>query len=88
MAKPNLTIVWLNSHLDVEFIKIAAAKLKITVSDAEVDAYLETEAGQQTSKTYYDEHVSEFKREEQVHAQHILIAHQEARNASGRRTKA
>ena len=72
-----------NSHLDVEFIEIAAAKLKITVSDAEVAAYLETEAGQQTTKTYYDEHVSEFKRAEQVHAQHILIAHQDARNASG-----
>ena len=72
-----------NSHLDVEFIKIAAAKLKISVSVAEVDAYLESEVGKQASKTYYDEHVSEFKQAEQVHAQHILIAYQEARNASG-----
>ena len=72
-----------NSHLDVEFIKVEAAKLKITVSDADVNAYLQTEAGKQATKTYYDEHPGEFKQVEQAHAQHILIAHKEARNASG-----
>lgn len=72
-----------NSHLDVEFIKIEGKKLNITVSDADVDAYLQSEEGKQASKTYYDEHPSEFKQTEQVHAQHILIAYKEARNASG-----
>lgn len=72
-----------HSHLDVEFIKISAAQLKITVSSADVDAYLQTEEGKQATKTYYDEHPREFNRAEQVQAQHILIAHRDARNASG-----
>ena len=72
-----------NSHLDVEFIKIISTKLKISVKAADVDAYLQSEASQQAIKTYYDEHLSEFKQEAQVHAQHILISYKEARNASG-----
>ena len=72
-----------NSHLDVAFIKIEAAQLNITVSVADVDAYLQTETGKQATQTYFDEHQSAFKQVEQVQAQHILIAHQEARNASG-----
>ncbi len=72
-----------NSHLDVEFIKISASQLKIALSAAEVGAYLQTEEGKQASKTYYDEHTSAFKQAEQVHAQHILIAHRDARNPSG-----
>ena len=72
-----------NSHLDIEFIMINQAKLKITVSAADIDAYLQTEAGKQATQTYFDEHPSEFKQTEQVHAQHILIAHKQARNASG-----
>ena len=72
-----------NSHLDVEFIKIDGAKLNITISVDDIDTYLSSDAGQKAAKTYYDEHPSEFKQAEQVHAQHILIAHKDARNASG-----
>ncbi len=76
-----------NSHLDVEFIKVEAAKLKITISSADIDTYLQTEEGKLAVKTYYDEHPSAFKQVEQVHAQHILIAHQDARNVSGKAQK-
>lgn len=72
-----------NSHLDIEFIKIAKDKLKLTFSAAELDAYLEQEEGQQAIKTYYDSHQSEFKQAAQVRAQHILIGYKDARNVSG-----
>lgn len=76
-----------NTWLDIELIKIEKSKLQLTIPAAEIDTWLTAEAGQAAARTYYDTHQDEFKRPEQVHARHILIAHAGARNVSGEADK-
>ncbi|NDE14298.1 hypothetical protein EBZ80_05135 [bacterium] len=70
------------SKLDVEYLKLAPADVKVMVSDAEVSKFAGSEDGKKKIKEYFDSHTSEFNSEPQVRARHILVGFEGARNAS------
>ena len=76
-----------NSHVDIEYIKFTASKLPITVAAEEVNSFASTKEGQDAIKEYYEKHRSNYNQEEQVKAQHILIAYKGARSATATRSK-
>jgi|GEM_PF-710398 len=70
------------AKLDVEYLKLSPADVKVTVSDAEVSKFSGSEDGKKKIKEYFDGHTSEFNSEPQVRARHILVGFEGARNAS------
>lgn len=71
-----------NTKMDVDFVKVDPKAVKVTVSDADVQKFLDAK-GKEKVKQYYDSHKSEFNTDKKVKASHVLIAFTGARNASG-----
>ena len=76
-----------NSHIDIEYIKFSANKLPITVTAEEINSFASTKEGQDEIKDYYEKNRGTYNQEEQVKAQHILIAYKGARSATTSRSK-
>ena len=70
------------AKLDVEYLKLSPADVKVTVTDAEVTKFAGSDDGKKKIKDYFDSHTSEFNSEPQVRARHILVGFEGARNAS------
>jgi peptidyl-prolyl cis-trans isomerase D len=70
------------TRYDVRFIKLDKDSLKVTVPEAEVQAFI-TGDGKAKIAQYYEANKNSFQSDKKVQAQHILIAFQESRNASG-----
>lgn len=70
------------TKMDVEYLKLSPADVKVTVAEPDVTKFTSSEDGKKKIKEYYDGHQSEFKSEPQVRARHILVGYEGARNAS------
>ncbi len=70
------------SKMDVDYVKIEPKTVKVAVSDADAQKFLDAK-GKEKVKQYYDTHKSEFNTDKKVKASHVLISFTGARNASG-----
>ncbi len=71
------------SKMKVDFLKVDPDKVALTITDAEIQAFLANADSAAKIKTFYDAHQSEYHTPEKVHARHILVAYKDARNAAG-----
>ncbi|MBI2601946.1 MAG: peptidylprolyl isomerase [Deltaproteobacteria bacterium] len=71
------------SKLEVEYLKFDPETTPLTVSDADVNTFLTSDAGRAQVTDYYTSHESEYKTPEKIHAHHILVSHKDARNPTG-----
>jgi peptidyl-prolyl cis-trans isomerase D len=65
----------------VEYLKVDPDKIEIAVSQADTDKLLASPEGKEKIKAYYDSHKGDYSSGEKVHAQHVLVAYEGARNA-------
>ena len=68
--------------IDVEFLKIEPASVKIDVTAEDVKKFLD-DAGKAKVKGYFESHSTDYSTKERVKARHILVSYKGARNASG-----
>lgn len=74
---------------DVDFVKVDSKNIKVDVKPEDVTQFLAGD-GKAKVKEYYDRNKKDYDHEKKVHAAHILIAFQGARNATpeaAKRTK-
>jgi peptidyl-prolyl cis-trans isomerase D len=69
------------SKFDVSFIKLEDSNVQVSVSDADVTAFLD-DAGKTKVKDYFDKNQTEFNKPGKVKARHILVAFQGAKRAT------
>ena len=67
---------------DVSFLKLDASKVKVSISDKDVTAFIEGEGKQQVSD-YFQQNQSSYERPAEVKARHVLVSFEGARNAAG-----
>lgn len=70
------------SKMDIDYLKLSAADIKVSVSEGDVAKFEASDEGKKKIKEYFDGHSSEFKSEGQVRARHILIGFEGSRSAS------
>ena len=70
------------TKLDLEYLKFDPQKMAATVQAADIDKFLADKQGKARVKEYFDNNPSEFNRQEQIQARHILISFKGARNAT------
>lgn len=71
-----------DTKLEVDYVKVSPSNVDIKVTADQISKYLEGD-GKVAARRYYDNNQSEFKKEGQVRARHILIAFEGAERASG-----
>jgi len=69
------------TKLNLEYLQLDPAQITVTVTDADVTAFL-TEEGKKKVQEFYDAQRSEFNTDEKLKARHILVGFTGARNAS------
>lgn len=75
---------------EVEFLKLDASKLDLTISQADIQAYASDETKAEALQAYFDSHPEEYNSPAEVKARHILVSFKGARNATadvGERSK-
>lgn len=75
------------TKLDVEYLKFDPQTVQVTVTPADVDAYLADEKNKAKVKEYFEANPKEFNSPEQVKGRHILVSFKDARNATAEAAK-
>lgn len=75
-----------DTKLNVDFLALDQSAVKIKVSDADIEAFLK-DGGEDKARKYFEQNGSEFNKEAQVKARHVLVAFKGARRATGEAAK-
>lgn len=75
------------TKFNYEYLKFDPQKIDVKTEQADIDKFVNDEAGKKKIKEYYDANSKEFNQAEQIKARHILIAFEGARNAAAEAAK-
>jgi peptidyl-prolyl cis-trans isomerase D len=69
------------TKLDLDFLKLSPSSVKVSITPADVTAFLAEKDSKKRIEDYYKANAAEFNKEKRVRASHILIAYEGARRA-------
>ena len=78
------------SKMSVRYLALNSSDAKVTVSQKEKEQYLKRETAEAKIKSWYNANKAKYVTDEKVHARHILVGHNESKNATAsaqKRTK-
>ncbi|MEZ4741724.1 MAG: peptidylprolyl isomerase [Bdellovibrionota bacterium] len=73
------------TKLELEYLKLSPANVSVSVDDKEINEFAAKDENKKKIEDWYNSHKSDYLQPEKVHARHILVSYNTARNASSLR---